>query len=65
MSVKDGCSVKFEVQVEGNPKAELTWMKNGFDLEVDTRHIKLHQGSDGTHYLLLDKCNFRDEGMFI
>ena len=64
MTVKEGCTAKFEVKVEGNPAPEVTWMKNGMDTSTESRKMTRIDGKDGTYFLVLDKCNFRDEGKF-
>ena len=60
--MKEGCTAKFEVQVKGNPVPSVVWLKNGIDASTESRQMTQLDGKDGTYFLVLDKCNFRDEG---
>lgn len=63
LTVKEGCSAKFEVQVKGNPTPTVTWMKNGTDTSVEKRQMTRLDGKDGIYCLVIDKCNLRDDGI--
>ncbi len=59
----EGYPAKIEAKVEGEPKPELEWTKDGHSLVPDDKHIKSFAGDDGTHALLIDKCAPDDSGI--
>src|SRR6218665_2247921 len=54
---------KFEIQVEANRPAEIKWMMNGRSLGSKSQAVA-SSGPNGTYYLTIDRCSFRDEAVY-
>ena len=60
----EGYSVRLEIKVDGRPKPDIKWTKNGQTIRADDHHIKLYAGGDGTHALIFDSCSASDAGIY-
>ena len=58
----EGFPARLEVKVDGRPKPDVKWTKDGRTVRPDDQHLKLYAGGDGTHSLMFDSCNADDSG---
>ncbi|XP_067145351.1 LOW QUALITY PROTEIN: obscurin-like [Centruroides vittatus] len=56
-------TVSFSLKVSGNPKPTLKWLKDGKELNVDGRHVKVTE-EDNTYTLTIDKVKKEDVGKY-
>ena len=60
----EGYPSRLEIKVDGRPKPDIKWTKDGKTIGSDDDHIKFYAGGDGTHALIFDNCTASDSGIF-
>lgn len=59
----EGQPLKLECKVEGFPLPELTWHKDGAQIQPSDR-VQLSMSPDGTARLVIPSCNMDDDGIY-
>ncbi|XP_021942897.1 obscurin isoform X2 [Zootermopsis nevadensis] len=60
---KEGDTLSFDIKVQGDPKPEVKWVKDGEDVKADGKHITISE--DGQlHSLVITNVNRSDSGTY-
>ncbi|XP_054712056.1 obscurin-like isoform X2 [Uloborus diversus] len=59
-----GDTLKFNVEINGNPKPTLKWLKDGKELAIDGKHIQVVEEGANTYSLVINKATSSDVGTY-
>ncbi|XP_035216758.1 obscurin-like isoform X2 [Stegodyphus dumicola] len=57
-------TLKFNVEINGNPKPTIKWSKDGKELSVDGKHIKMIEEGANAYSLVIEKATAADVGIY-
>ncbi|KAF8768294.1 Obscurin like protein [Argiope bruennichi] len=60
----EGDTLKFNVEINGNPKPTIKWLKDGKELTIDGQRIKVTEEENNSYTLTIQKVTAADVGAY-
>uniref|UniRef100_A0A0R3RFL5 Muscle M-line assembly protein unc-89 n=1 Tax=Elaeophora elaphi TaxID=1147741 RepID=A0A0R3RFL5_9BILA len=64
LEIQEGEKAELKCTVDGNPKPEITWMKNGVVINIDNTHFFRKEDETGKQTLIIANINKEDFGTY-